>query len=56
MGGAVRAEIRKIFSTRLWWGLLIGVVLVSGGLSALFSALVGTTTAGSNPATTPSCR
>jgi ABC-2 type transport system permease protein len=53
MGGAVRAEIRKIFTTRLWWGLLIGLVLVSGGLSALFSALVGTTTAGSDPADNP---
>jgi ABC-2 type transport system permease protein len=53
MGGAIRAEIRKIFTTRLWWGLLIGLVLVSGGLSALFAALVGTTTAGSDPADNP---
>ena len=53
MGGAIGAEIRKIFTTRLWWGLLIGLVLVSGGLSALFAALVGTTTAGSDPADNP---
>lgn len=47
MGRAVKAEIRKIFSTRLWWGLLIGLVLVSGGTSALFAALVGSDFGGS---------
>ena len=42
-GGAVRAEVRKIFTTRLWWGMLFGVVLIGGGVSALFASLVGTT-------------
>lgn len=41
MGGAARAELRKIFTTRLWWGLLVALVLVSGGLSGLFGALAG---------------
>ena len=53
MGGAIRAEIRKIFSTRLWWGLLIGVVVVGGGISALFASLVGTTNASTDPAANP---
>jgi ABC-type transport system involved in multi-copper enzyme maturation permease subunit len=53
MGGAIRSEIRKIFSTRLWWGLLIGVVIISGGTSALFASLVGSTAAGSSPADNP---
>ncbi len=46
MIGAVRAEIRKIFSTRLWWGLMLGLIVVSGGLAALFASLVGSTSAG----------
>lgn len=41
MIGAIKSEIRKIFTTRLWWGLLIGVVVVDAGLSALFGSLVG---------------
>ena len=53
MGGAIRAEVRKIFTTRLWWGLLGGLIVVSGGLSALFSSLVGTKVAGSNPSDNP---
>jgi ABC-2 type transport system permease protein len=53
MTGAIRAEIRKIFTTRLWWGLLIGLVIVSGGLSALFSSLVGTKVAGNSAADNP---
>ncbi|MDN5894452.1 MAG: ABC transporter permease [Nocardioides sp.] len=53
MGGAIRSEIRKIFSTRLWWGLLIGVVVIGGGVSALFASLVGTTNAGPDPADNP---
>lgn len=53
MGGAIRAEIRKIFSTRLWWGLLIGLVFLSGGVAALFASFVGSTFAGSDPADNP---
>ncbi len=41
MSRLVRAEVRKIFTTRLWWGLLIGVVLASAGLAALASGSAG---------------
>jgi len=34
MAGAVMAEFRKFFTTRMWWGMAIGVVL-SGSLFAL---------------------
>lgn len=34
MGNAIRAEFRKFFTTRLWWGMLIPVFAV-GGLMAL---------------------
>jgi len=39
MGGSVKAEFRKFFTTRMWWGMAIGVFL-SGGLLAVFFALV----------------
>ncbi|MEO8556578.1 MAG: ABC transporter permease [Actinomycetota bacterium] len=45
MAGAVRAEFRKFFSTRMWWGMAIGVFL-AGALFALLFALV---VAGSSP-------
>lgn len=41
MTGALRSELRKIFTTRLWWGLLIGVLVVDAALAALFGLLVG---------------
>jgi hypothetical protein len=34
MAGAVKAEFRKFFTTRMWWGMAIGVAL-SGALFAL---------------------
>lgn len=40
--GLVRSELTKILSTRLWWGLLIGVVLYTGiqaGVTAGFSGV-----------------
>ena len=30
MTGLVRSELTKILTTRLWWGLLIGVVIYTG--------------------------
>ena len=39
---AFKSEVRKIFTTKLWWGLLIGAVIVSGGIAALFAAQIGT--------------
>jgi hypothetical protein len=39
MAGAVKAEFRKFFTTRMWWGMAIGVFL-AGALLAVFFALV----------------
>jgi len=39
MAGAVKAELRKFFSTRMWWGMTIGVFL-AGALFAVLFALV----------------
>jgi ABC-type transport system involved in multi-copper enzyme maturation permease subunit len=33
--------LRKVFTTRLWWGLLTGLVLAWAGLSVLLGALSG---------------
>ena len=41
MGGAIKAEVRKIFTTRLWWGLLIGVFVLAGLISAAMAASIG---------------
>lgn len=41
MGGAITSEIRKIFTTRLWWGMAIGMAVLAAGISAGFAALVG---------------
>lgn len=37
----VRSEVRKVMTTRLWWGLLIGVVATSILGSALAASLAG---------------
>jgi ABC-2 type transport system permease protein len=39
MAGAIKAEFRKFFSTRMWWGMAIGVFL-AGALFAVLFALV----------------
>jgi hypothetical protein len=38
MGGAIKAEFRKFFTTRMWWGMAIGVFL-AGALFALIFAV-----------------
>jgi ABC-2 type transport system permease protein len=40
MAGAVRAEFRKFFSTRMWWGMAIGVFLAGALFSLLFALVV----------------
>ncbi|QNN51528.1 ABC transporter permease [Nocardioides mesophilus] len=40
----VRSELHKIFSTRLWWGLLLGAVVYTG-----LSAVAAAATAGMEP-------
>lgn len=39
--GAVRAELRKFLTTRMWWGMAIGVFVVGAGLAVLFALLAG---------------
>jgi ABC-type transport system involved in multi-copper enzyme maturation permease subunit len=41
MTGAIRSEIRKVFTTRLWWGLGIGMAFLALLVSMGFAALVG---------------
>jgi ABC-2 type transport system permease protein len=41
MTALVRAEWTKLFSTRVWWGLLVGACVMAGGFAALFTALAG---------------
>lgn len=42
MGGAIASEIRKVFTTRLWWGMLLGMAVLAGLIALGFAALVGT--------------
>jgi ABC-type transport system involved in multi-copper enzyme maturation permease subunit len=42
MGGAITSEIRKIFTTRLWWGMALGMAGLAAAIAAGFAALVGT--------------
>ena len=42
MRGAVTSEIRKIFTTRLWWGMALGMAGLAGLIALGFAALVGT--------------
>ena len=37
----VRAEWTKLFTTRVWIGLLLGACVMVGGFSALFTGLAG---------------
>ena len=34
---AIKAEFRKFFTTRLWWGMAIAVFVAGAGLAALFA-------------------
>ena len=40
MAGAVKAEFRKFFSTRMWWGMAIGVFLAGALFSVIFALFV----------------
>ena len=56
MSGLVRAELRKLFTTRAWWGMLLGVAGVSLGFALLIALIAGNEAAGGiggvdNPAT-----
>lgn len=41
MIGLVRAEWTKLFTTRVWIGLLLGAIALVGGLTALLTGLAG---------------
>ena len=46
MSGAIKAELRKYFSTRMWWGMAIGVALSAAIFAVLFGFVY---TAGISP-------
>ncbi|MBM6400674.1 ABC transporter permease subunit [Phycicoccus sonneratiae] len=46
MIGAIRSEVRKVFTTRLWWGLGLGMALLAALVAMGFAALVGSDAAG----------
>lgn len=48
--GLVRSELTKILSTRLWWGLLVGVVLYTGIQAAASAAFAGLDPGAGQPA------
>jgi len=43
---AVHAELRKFFTTRLWWGMAIGMLLSGAAFALLFGILLTSDTAG----------
>jgi ABC-type transport system involved in multi-copper enzyme maturation permease subunit len=45
----VRAEWTKLFTTRVWIGLVIGACLFAGGFAALFTGLAGAEPDGGQP-------
>lgn len=40
MGGTIRSEFRKLFTTRLWWGMAMGIFIAGAGFAGLFAAVV----------------
>jgi len=44
MGSAIRAEFRKFFTTRMWWGMAIGVFLCGALLALVYVFLVAGST------------
>ena len=49
MLGAVTAEFRKFFTTRMWWGMAIGVFLSGASFSLLFALVVAGSKAQGGP-------
>ncbi len=46
---AVRSELRKFFTTRLWWGMAIAVFVSAAAFSVLFGFVVNNPGAGGGP-------
>jgi hypothetical protein len=40
MGGAIKSEFRKFFTTRMWWGMAIGIFLCGAVLAVVLALLV----------------
>ena len=49
----VRAEWTKLFTTRVWLGLLLGACVMVGGFAALLTAFAGNPESGIPPVGTP---
>jgi ABC-2 type transport system permease protein len=49
----VRAEWTKLFTTRVWIGLLLGACVMVGGFAALLTAFAGNAESGLPPVGTP---
>jgi ABC-type transport system involved in multi-copper enzyme maturation permease subunit len=49
MSGLIRSELRKISSTRLWWGLLLGAVLFTAFQAGITAGVAGVDTGGGQP-------
>ncbi|PRY62932.1 ABC-2 family transporter [Knoellia remsis] len=45
MGAAIKSEFRKFFTTRLWWGMAIGIFLAAALFSAFFAYFTTSATA-----------
>lgn len=41
MTGSIMSEIRKVFTTKMWWGIAIGMAVLAALLSMAMSSLVG---------------
>ncbi len=46
MIGAIRSEVRKVFTTRLWWGMALGMAVLAAAISMGFAALIALDTGG----------
>ena len=54
MGGAIKAEFRKFFTTRMWWGMALGVFLAGALFALVFAVWVpGSQQQGPNGASGP---
>jgi hypothetical protein len=53
MGGSVKAEFRKFFTTRMWWGMAIGVFLAGALFALLYALLVAGSSGTAGPGSAP---
>lgn len=45
MGAAIKSELRKVFTTKMWWGMAVGLGVLAALLSLLFASLLGSESA-----------